>query len=101
VAKENLQDGKPHTAFVFVVTPGYLETMGIRFVAGRDISWRDRAGAPRAIVIDEAAARREWPGRDPLGQPVFGLGRERAVLSVWSKMCARVVSRSRPALMRM
>ena len=43
VAKENLNDGKPHTAFVYVVSPGYLETMGMRLVRGRDISWRDGA----------------------------------------------------------
>jgi predicted permease len=83
LSKENLNDGKPHTAFVYVVTPGYLETMGMRLVAGRDISWSDGLEATRAVVINEAAARREWPGRDPVGQPVYGLGRgEKRVVGV-------------------
>jgi predicted permease len=78
VSRENMNDGKPHTAFVYVVTPGYLETMGIRLVAGRDISWRDGPEAARAVVVNEAAARREWPGRDPVGQPVYGFVRGEA-----------------------
>ena len=75
VAKENVNDKKKHGAFVYVVTPGYLETMGMRLRAGRDISWRDGADTERSIVINEAAARREWPGQDPLGRLVYGVGR--------------------------
>ncbi len=75
VAKENLNDRKRHGAFVYVVTPGYLETMGMRLQRGRDISWHDRSDTERAIVINEAAARREWPGQDPVGRVVYGVGR--------------------------
>jgi predicted permease len=75
VAKENLNDHKPHGAFVYVVTPGYLEMMGMRLRGGRDISWHDGAGAERAVIVNEAAARREWPGQDPVGRIVYGIGR--------------------------
>ena len=75
VAKENVNDRKPHGAFVYVVTPGYLETMGMRLLQGRDISWRDRSDTERAIIVNEAAARREWPGQDPVGRVVYGVGR--------------------------
>jgi predicted permease len=75
VAKENLDDKKPHGAFVYVVTPGYLETMGMRLRGGRDISWQDRADTQRAVIINEAAARREWPGQDPVGRIAYGTGR--------------------------
>jgi predicted permease len=75
VAKENLNDGKPHTAFVYVVSPGYLESMGMRLIRGRDISWSDGANKERAVVINEAAARREWPGQDPLGREAYGMAR--------------------------
>jgi predicted permease len=79
VAKENANDrsGK-HGAFVYVVSPGYLETTGMRLRRGRDISWRDQSDTENAIVINEAAARREWPGQDPVGRLVRGAGRREA-----------------------
>lgn len=53
--------------------PGYLETMGIRLVAGRDFRESDDASAPRVALINETAARQFWPGEDPLGKRVrFG-----------------------------
>jgi putative ABC transport system permease protein len=39
------------------VDSGYFETFGIPLLAGRGITPTDRAGAPRAAVINEAAAR--------------------------------------------
>ncbi len=75
VARENLNDKKRHGAFVYVVTPGYLSTMGMRLRTGRDISWHDRSDTARAIIINEAAARREWPGQNPVGRTAYGVGR--------------------------
>jgi putative ABC transport system permease protein len=75
VAQENRNDGKRHTAFVYVVTPGYLETMGMRLRDGRDVSWSDRPDTQQAVVINEAAARREWPGQNPVGREAAGVGR--------------------------
>ena len=67
-ASENANDRKPHSTFVYVVSPGYLETMGIRLLRGRDLSWQEGTDGPPGILINEACARREWPGRDPLGR---------------------------------
>ncbi len=78
VAKENANDKKPHGAFVYVVSPGYLGTMGMRLLGGRDLSWRDGPKAQTAVVINEAAAKREWPGQDPVGRAAFGPGRGEA-----------------------
>ena len=43
--------------------------MGMHLIAGRDFSWRDiMAGRETAVIINQAAARRFWPGEDPLGR---------------------------------
>ena len=61
--KENYPEG-----FVRVVSDGYLGAMGIKLVAGRDISERDTKGTLPVVVINETMARTLWPGRDPIGQ---------------------------------
>jgi len=53
------------------VTPGYLETMGIKLVRGRLLTEEDRDGARAAIVIDERLARKFWPNQDPIGRRMF------------------------------
>ncbi len=53
-----------------VITPGYLRTLGIRLIRGRDVSAFDRKGAPEVVLISELMARRYWPGEDPLGRRI-------------------------------
>jgi putative ABC transport system permease protein len=50
--------------------PGALTVLGARFVKGRDISASDTGTAPRVIVINEAFARKFFPGEDPIGKEV-------------------------------
>lgn len=50
------------------VTPGALEGLGLRFVAGRGISERDQEGDAGAIVVSESVAETLWPGQDPIGR---------------------------------
>jgi predicted permease len=56
------------------VSPGYLEMMQVRLIAGRTLSESDNADAARVAIVNESFARRFWPGADPLGQR-FSLGR--------------------------
>jgi predicted permease len=51
----------------YTVTPGYLETIKVPMVEGRSMADSDGPDAPRVAVINEAMARRYWPGRSPLG----------------------------------
>jgi predicted permease len=56
------------------VSPGYLGTMGIRLLDGRDFSERDTATAPRVVLINQTMARTFWPNESPIGKRVkFGL----------------------------
>jgi len=48
-----------------VVSPGYLETMGVQLVAGRDFNEFDgRTEGGRAVLVDEAFVRQFFPGTD-------------------------------------
>lgn len=50
------------------VTPGYLSAIGMRLVSGRGFTDQDREGAPRVGIVNEEAARRYWPGKNPVGR---------------------------------
>jgi len=51
------------------VTPGYFSAMGMEILAGRDFTWFDHNLAePHAVVVNQAFARRFFPGRDPIGE---------------------------------
>jgi predicted permease len=51
-----------------MVTPGYLSTMRIPLVAGREIDESDLRDAPRVAVISEALAKVLWPGQNAVGK---------------------------------
>jgi len=53
-----------------VVTSDFLPTLGMRLADGRAIGDEDRAGAPRVAVVNEAFARRAWPGERAIGQRI-------------------------------
>jgi len=49
------------SAPVAFVTPGYLGTMRIPIIAGRDFDHRDQLGAERVVIVNEALQRRFAP----------------------------------------
>jgi putative ABC transport system permease protein len=52
------------------ITPGWFAAYGTPILQGRDVDHRDTAAAPQVIVINDAFARRFFPGRNPLGGTV-------------------------------
>jgi putative ABC transport system permease protein len=53
----------------------HFTTLGIPLLKGRAFSPQDRAGRGKVTIINETAARRFWPGEDPIGRRVwFGSG---------------------------
>jgi putative ABC transport system permease protein len=54
-----------------IATPGYFTAMNIRLAAGRMFTPQDRAGQPRVALVGASAARRLWPGREPIGQRIL------------------------------
>ncbi len=50
------------------VSAGYFATLRIPIVEGRPFLDTDDEKAPPVMVLDETAAARYWPGKDPLGR---------------------------------
>jgi putative ABC transport system permease protein len=52
------------------IAPRYFETLGMRMLSGRDFSTADRQNTLPVLIINEAMARRFWPGESALGKEV-------------------------------
>ena len=50
------------------VTPGYFATLRSRMIEGRDFNEQDKAGAPQVAIVNQALARKFYPGTDPVGK---------------------------------
>ena len=74
-------DGRPLMAFVRSASPGYFAAMRMRLVAGRWFDERDRRGAAPVAIVNEAMARRFWPGEHAIGKGV-SIGRNPAACVV-------------------
>jgi len=56
------------------IATAYFKTMAMSLLSGREFSDRDTEGAPRTVIINEALARRYWPGQDALGKHISVVG---------------------------
>ena len=56
------------------VSPAWFATYGIPFLAGRDFSAVDQAKTPNVAIVNEAFARRYFPGGNPVGQRIREVG---------------------------
>jgi putative ABC transport system permease protein len=61
------------------ISPGYFRTMRVPLLKGRFFEDSDRAGSELVVIINEAAARRYFPGEDPIGKMVQFAGLRRIV----------------------
>lgn len=85
-------EGRPAVEFalqpevaVRTISPGYLGTLHIPLLAGRDFSESDSLDKPAAIVISQSMAREFWPNEDPVGKRLtlsFFPGKIREVIGV-------------------
>jgi predicted permease len=68
--------------FVRVVSEGYFSAMGIGLRVGRDFTVHDDANSRPVVIINDALARRLWPGQDPIGRSLEASGVVREVIGV-------------------
>ena len=68
-------EGRPAEVFalqrnvsVRVATPGYLQTMRIPLISGRDFVDADTSGQKAVVLISQAMAALFWPDENPIGK---------------------------------
>jgi putative ABC transport system permease protein len=57
-------------ANVTLITPDYFRTMQIPLLQGRDFSDRDSMTSPQVIVVDQAFAKKFFPGENIIGKKI-------------------------------
>jgi putative ABC transport system permease protein len=62
--------GEQPSANYRVVSDHYFGTIGVPLLRGRQFTDRDREGAPLVAIVDDAFARRYFPGEDPIGRGI-------------------------------
>jgi predicted permease len=62
--------GTTLTSALDAVSPGYFSTMGIRLLAGRDVTWQDHLKTQPVGVISESLARALSPDADVIGKSI-------------------------------
>jgi predicted permease len=71
------------SAFVHIVTDGYLKAMGMSLSQGRDLTEYDSPDSTPVILVNESMARALWPGENPVGKVIAGgCAKERVVVGV-------------------
>ena len=70
--RQGTSDAPPHRpmAHFFMVSPEYLEVMGISVLRGRGLSAADRAGAQPVILVSETFANTAFPGQNAVGRRI-------------------------------
>jgi predicted permease len=64
------RDGVRPQANFQVVSPGFFDALDLPILAGRAFTDNDRSGTPPVCIVNEAFARRHFPGRNPIGERI-------------------------------
>ncbi|MBE0660145.1 MAG: ABC transporter permease [Bryobacteraceae bacterium] len=75
------RDEEP-SAYLHVVSEGYLSAMGIPLLAGRDFSESDHKSSGAVVLVNQTLAQTLWPGQDPIGRVLVASHVERQVIGV-------------------
>ena len=61
-------EGSNPVASGALITPGYFAALGIPLLQGRNFPADVKADSPQQVLVNEALARRFWPGENPVGK---------------------------------
>ena len=75
-------EGRP-AAFVYITSPAYFRTMGIRLQDGRDFTDADTADNATVAIVSDSLARVLYPGQSAVGRDItFGSNEARIIGTV-------------------
>jgi putative ABC transport system permease protein len=66
--EDNNNGQSGHVSQFSVMSPEYLQTMGIAMARGQGFDSTIRENTPRVAIINETAARQIWPNENPIGK---------------------------------
>lgn len=66
--EDNNNGQSGHVSQYSVMSPEYLQTMGIAMIRGQGFDSTIRENTPRVAIINETAAKQIWPNEDPIGK---------------------------------
>jgi predicted permease len=69
------QKDKIKNSEIRFITPGYLDSVGMTLLKGNDVSSTDLSATAPVALINEAAARRWFPGKDAVGEFILAEGK--------------------------
>ena len=69
-ANPQLDVALPQAVFS-VIAPGMFQTLGIPLRTGRDFNDQDVRDAPFTVIVNEALARKSFPGENPIGRLLY------------------------------
>ena len=58
------------TTALDLVSPGFFSTLGMRVIAGRDVSWQDNLTTEKVALVSESLARALAPDGDVIGRGI-------------------------------
>jgi macrolide transport system ATP-binding/permease protein len=65
-----IEGSRPQPININAISPNYFRTLGASLARGREFTAQDTAGAPLVVIVNEAAARRYWPGQEVVGKRI-------------------------------
>ena len=68
VEGHDAKDGEDMQAFMNALSPGYFETMGIRFIEGRDFNRMDMKEDAKNAIVNRKFAEHFFPGKSAIGK---------------------------------
>jgi predicted permease len=85
---------------LYMASPGYLDTLGIHLLNGRDFS-NESASSPRVAIVNQVFADTFFPHENPLGQSVSSGGITYEIIGVTNNIKSRFLGEDlRPVLFR-
>src|SRR5262249_9228190 len=65
-----IEGSRPQPVNINAISPNYFQTLGASLAQGREFTTQDTADAPLVVIVNEAAARRYWPGQEVIGKRI-------------------------------